>query len=104
MVTLSSELRLAFRRFRRHWIGNTLAMFSIAMATVCSVTLGLIIQEMILADLPVPEASRLVSIFPATHDHVDVSSPGPVVEAELAVGIAVGVDVAILEPKQLEGH
>jgi hypothetical protein len=44
--------------------------------------------------------ARLVLL---AHDHVEMKPPAPVVLAELAVGVAVGEGLLVLEPQQHQG-
>jgi len=64
-MSISYALLFAIRRFRAYWFSNSIAVASIVAATICTVTLGLITQEIVFADLPVARPSELVTLSPS---------------------------------------
>ena len=71
---LLTETRFSWRRFRSRWLINSMALVSLLLATVCVITVGLLLQAVLYSDLPIPNPSGLVAVCPA-------ESPGSVLSA-----------------------
>ena len=46
----------------------------------------------------------LAGLVVLAHRHVAVASPNPIALTELGVAVAIGVQFAVFEPQQLQGH
>jgi predicted permease len=62
---LLTETRCSWRRFRSRWLINSMALVSLLLATVCVITVGLLLQAVLYSDLPIPNPSGLVAVCPS---------------------------------------
>jgi hypothetical protein len=62
---LLTKTRFTWRRFRSRWPINSMALVSLLLATVCVMTVGLLLQAVLYSDLPIPNPSGLVAVCPS---------------------------------------